>query len=329
MAIRRDPGYKTEVSRINQREKMSGIGYGKIILFGEHFVVYGLEGIAASVEMNTTCEYGENENGIVANDLVTGEIITLGKDKEKRLDKVLELILKDTKIKEKNFRLKLTTNMSLKGGMGSSAALGVAIARCLNEKFSLGLSNEKINGIAYNVEKLFHGNPSGIDNTVSTYGGLLSFKRREGKNEIEKIPLEKPIEIVLADTGIFHDTTEIVEMVRNNKEKEPEKYERIFKEYSELVKEGRKALEEKNLEKVGELMSKNHELLKEIGVSCKELDLLVETALKNGALGAKLTGAGVGGSIIALTPGEELQEKVGKACKDLGFQIYKTRIGVK
>ncbi|MCH7902335.1 mevalonate kinase [archaeon] len=308
---------------------MSGIGYGKVILFGEHFVVYGLEGIAASVEMNTTCEYEENGNGIVANDLVTGELITLGKDREKRLGKVLEVILKDTKIKEKNFRLKLSTNMSLKGGMGSSAALGVAITRCLDEKFSLELNNERINEIAYNVEKLFHGNPSGIDDAVSTYGGLLSFKRREGKNEIEKIPLEKPIEIVLADTGIFHDTAEIVEMIRNNKEKEPQKYERIFKEYSELVKEGRNALNEKNWEKIGELMNKNQELLKEMGVSCKELDLLVETALEQGALGAKLTGAGIGGNMIALTPGEELQEKVAKACKELGFKIYKTRIGVK
>lgn len=308
---------------------MSGIGYGKVILFGEHFVVYGLEGIAASVEMNTICEYDEKSEGITANDLVTGEIITIGKDKEKRLDKVVESILKDTGIKEKNFRLKLTTNMSLKGGMGSSAALGVAIARCLEEKFSLRLSDERINEIAYNVEKLFHGNPSGIDNTVSTFGGLISFKRREGKNEIEKLPLEKPIEVVIADTGIFHDTQEIVEMVRNNKKKEPNKYGEIFREYSELVKEGRKALEEKKWETIGELMNKNHELLKEMGVSCKELDLLVKTALKNGALGAKLTGAGVGGNIIALTPGEELQEKVAKACKDLGFETYKTRIGVK
>jgi len=308
---------------------MSGIGYGKVILFGEHFVVYGLEGIAVSLEMNTTCEYEENSDGIVANDLVTGELITIAEDNEKRLSKVVQSVLKDTGVQEKNFRLKLTTNMSIKGGMGSSAALGVAIARCLNEKFSLELNDERINEIAYNVEKLFHGNPSGIDNTVSTYGGLISFKRGEGKNEIEQLALEKPVEVVLADTGIFHDTAEIVEMVRKNKEKEPEKYGRIFEEYEELVKEGRKALEEKNWGKIGKLMSKNQELLKEIKVSCKELDLLVETALENGALGAKLTGAGVGGNIIALTPGEELQEKVAKACKDLGFKTYKTRIGVK
>ncbi len=302
-----------------------GIGYGKAILFGEHFVVYGLPGIAASVELNTTCAFAQNKNGIISNDLVTGELVRYGENKYKRLDQVLDVVFKETGIKEKNFRLKLTTNMSIKGGMGSSAALGVSIIRCLDQKFRLGLGNERVNEIAYEVEKLFHGNPSGIDNTVSTYGGLLWFVKGKG---FEKIKIRKPVEVVLADTGIIHDTGEIVEMVKRNREKEPEKYSEMFAEYEKLALEAREAIEKEDWGTVGKLVGKNHELLQEMGVSCRELDLLVHTAIQSGALGAKLTGAGIGGNMLALTPGKALQESVAKACEKAGFEVCRTKIGV-
>jgi len=310
---------------------MSGVGFGKAILFGEHFVVYGLPGIAAAIELNTTCFFEKNSDrkeGIFANDLVTGELIKYGEHPEKRLAEVLSIIFSELNFKEKNFHLKLVTNMSVKGGMGSSAALAVSICKCLDKEFSLNLDNAFVNDVAYKVEKLFHSNPSGIDNTVSTYGGLIRFRKKNGGNEIEKIMLKKPVEMVLVDTGLIRDTGEAVDFVKKQKEENPKKFEGIFSGYVGIEKEALVAVKKEQWEKVGKLMNKNQLLLKEMNVSSKELDEIIDTALDAGAFGAKLTGAGLGGNAIILSPGKELQEKVAKACTKKGHNSYKILVGM-
>ncbi|HUT17452.1 MAG TPA: mevalonate kinase, partial [Acidobacteriota bacterium] len=119
-----------------------------------------------------------------------------------------------------------------------------------------------------------------------------------------------------------------VEGVAERKRKNPQKYNPIFKRAEELSFDGRKVLEAYDLKKVGDLMNENHRLLQEIEVSSNELDLLVDVARKHGAFGAKLTGGGGGGCMIALTPGKELQGKVAKAIKNLSFDVLNTKIGV-
>ena len=136
------------------------------------------------------------------------------------------------------------------------------------------------------------------------------------------------MEIVIGSTGKVANTKAMVEGVAERKNKNPQKYNPIFKRAEELAYEGRSALEFYNLRKLGELMNENHRLLQEIEVSSKELDLLVEVARKQGAFGAKLTGGGGGGCMVALTPGKELQEKVAGAIKSLGFEVLSTKIGV-
>ncbi|MEK6957744.1 MAG: mevalonate kinase [archaeon] len=308
---------------------MPGIGYGKAILFGEHFVVYGMPGIAASIELNTTCTYEKKvSGGITANDLVTGETINYGEDKAKKLGQVIQVILRETGIKEKNFRLKLSTNMSLMGGMGSSAALGVSILSCLNKEFSLGIDDKRINEITFEVEKVFHSSPSGIDNTVSTFGGMLWFKKGAA-NTVEQLQIPEPVRIVLIDTGIINDTAELIAKVRKQKEENPKEFEKIFASYSELALKAKNEVEKADWKKVGSLMNKNQELLRRIGVSSSQLEKIIEASLESGALGAKLTGAGVGGNAIALTPEKELQEKVSKKCSALGFKTFKVTAGIK
>ncbi|HLC80119.1 MAG TPA: mevalonate kinase [archaeon] len=306
-----------------------GIGWGKAILFGEHFVVYGFPGIAASIELNTTCKFVKANpgDGITSNDLVSGEKIKYGQHKYKTLDRVIDAILKQTKIEERNFKLDLETNMSLKGGMGSSAALCVSITRCLSEQFSLKLSDEQVNRISFEAEKVFHSNPSGIDNTVSAYGGMIWFEKKQPINFIERMK-SKPVEVVFADTGIFHNTAEIVAMVSHQKDADRKKYQRIFMDYKEIVYPARGLIEKGKWKEVGELMNKNQKLLEEINVSNEANDLLVQTSLQNGALGAKVTGAGLGGNVLALTPGQKLQEQVAKAIEREGFTAYKIKIGV-
>ncbi len=215
-------------------------------------------------------------------------------------------------------------------GIGASAASSVAIARAIAEEFELRLSDEKINEIAYEAEKAYAGTPSGIDNTAATYGGLLWFKRNlsGGPNTIEKLNIRAPVEIVIGNTGIVADTKEMVAGVAERKKRSPEKYNTLFRRAEKLAYSARKALEEFDLRKVGRLMNENHRLLQEIEVSCEELDYLVTLALELGAFGAKLTGGGGGGCMIALTSKEELQETIATAIEDKGYEVLRTKIGI-
>ena len=180
------------------------------------------------------------------------------------------------------------------------------------------------------AEKAYAGNPSGIDNTAATYGGLMWFKKNMGggPDRVEPLSIKEPVEIVIGSTGKVANTKAMVEGVAERKNKNPQKYNPLFKRAEELAYEGRAALEFCDLKKIGDLMNENHRLLQEIEVSSKELDLLVELARKHGAIGAKLTGGGGGGCMVALTPGKELQGKVASAFKTAGYEFLATKIGV-
>jgi mevalonate kinase len=117
--------------------------------------------------------------------------------------------------------------------------------------------------------------------------------------------------------------------VAERKEQNPETYDVIFKQAEDLAYKGRKAIQEFDLKQVGELMNENHRLLQEIEVSCKELDYLVDLARKEGSFGAKMTGGGGGGCMLALTPGRNLQEKVASAIESKGFEVLRTKIGIR
>lgn len=304
-------------------------GYGKLILFGEHFVVYGLPGIASAIELYTRCRLFENADGIKVRDRLTNKNITLGEDKQEILDRTMQVILDEMKLFGKNFRLEIDGDIPVFGGLGSSAALIVSIIRELNENYKVGLRNERINEIAFEAEKVFHGNPSGIDNTVSTYRGLIWFEKnmQGGKNKMEGLKLGKPLHVVIGNTKVIRDTGHVVAEVRQRKEKEPKKFEKIFEEAKNLVIEARKELSKGNEKRIGEMLNENHRLLQEIGVSSAELDKLCEIALENGALGAKLTGAGKGGCMFALCADKKQQEKIAKAFEKQGFEGYITKVG--
>ena len=306
-----------------------GKGFGKTILFGEHFVVYGLEGIPAALGQITTAEI-KKIKGTKGYELIDNRPATPGYKEEKagEYDALILGILNHMKIKEK-IQITLGGDLYCASGMGASAACAVAIARAINDEFKLNYADEQINKAAFEGETAGSGTPSGIDNTVATYGGFIVFTKNllGGANKIELLKIKKPIEIVLANSGLTALTKEVVADVKKLKETEPAKTEAIFSEYKKLVTEAKKAIFSNDLKKVGELMNKNHELLQKITVSCKELDEIVDTARKAGAYGAKLTGTGRGGMVIALTPGKELQDKVAKAIKSLGYDTTKTLIG--
>ena len=308
-----------------------GSGFGKVILFGEHFVVHGIPGIVSAIDPTTDAEVTKTGRGITMKDERKGS-----KDyaKEKRTQQIesIQRMLKTMEIAPETANLSIRLGGNLPGfsGIGASAASSVAIARAIAEEFEKDLPDEKINEIAYEAEKAYAGTPSGIDNTAATYGGLIWFKRNlsGGPNTIEKLSIREPVEIIIGSTGIVADTKEMVAGVAARKKKNPEKYNPLFRQAEELAFTARKALEESDLRKVGDLMNENHRLLQEIDVSCGELDYLVNLAKEQGAFGAKLTGGGGGGCMTALTPGKELQEAVAKAIEKEGFEVLRTKIGV-
>ena len=308
-----------------------GSGFGKVILFGDHFVVHGVPGIVSAVNSTADADVRNTGKGIVVKDERKG---AKGYAEEKRTQQLesIDRILLAMGIEPKTVSLKIVLGGNLPGfsGLGASAASSVAIARAIAEEFGKRLSDERINDVAYEAEKAYAGNPSGIDNTAATYGGLLWFKKNMlgDSNTIERLSIREPVEIIIGSTGIVANTKEMVAGVAKRKRNNPEEYDLLFKQAEDLVFAGREALKQFDLSKVGLLMNENHRLLQEIGVSCKELDLLVDLARKKGALGAKVTGGGGGGCMTALTPTKTLQETVAKAIEKAGFEVLRTKIGV-
>lgn len=308
--------------------KGQGIGFGKAILFNEHFVVYGIPSIVSAIGNYTVAKvepYKKPNINLIDNRDATKNY---KEDKLSQQQDSLKRIFKKMNIdpSKQGIQITLDGNLYAASGIGASAASCVAIARALAEYYDLDISDDEINNIAYEGEKGYHGNPSGVDNTASTYGGLIWFERKE-ENIIEKIEISQPIEIVIGNTGKVADTSAAVAGVRERREKNPQKYDEIFDRAENIAYLAKRALEEGDFKEVGKLMNENHKLLQQIEVSSRELDFLVSIAREQGALGAKLTGGGLGGNMIALTPGRDLQEKVANAIEKEGFQTVQTVIG--
>lgn len=305
-----------------------GIGFGKAILFNEHFVVYGVPSIVSAIGRYTVAKVESSENS--GWELEDNRNATPGykEDKLEQQKESMGYIIDKMDLDLSNSGIKITLegNLYAASGIGASAASCVAIARALSEYYDMDLSNEEINNIGYAGEKGYHGTPSGVDNTASTYGGLIWFQK-EDEPKIEKISIPSPVEVVMGNTGKVADTSAAVAGVKERKQKNPDKYKQIFDRAENIAYLAKNAFQEEDYKEIGKLMDENHKLLQQIEVSCKELDFLVKLARDHGALGAKLTGGGFGGNMIALTPGKDLQDRVANAIEKEGFQTLKTVIG--
>ena len=309
----------------------SGKGYGKTILFGEHFVVYGLPAIASALGSYTAAEVKVVDG--TGWEVIDKRPATPGY-KEKKYNEAMQAIKNvidymNIDIGCQKLEITFSGDLFAASGVGASAAQATSLARAINDSFTLMLDDEKINEAAYEGEKAYHGTPSGIDNTASTYGGLIWFVKNlnGGKNVMEVLHSPKKMPLVIANSGITASTTEVVADVRSLKEANPEKFEKIFSDYKDLSKKAKKALLTSDDVSIGNLMNQNHKLLQEITVSGEINDKLIEIALNNGALGAKITGTGRGGLVIALARNEEIQEKISKAIEMEGYESWKTMIG--
>jgi mevalonate kinase len=309
----------------------TGKGYGKTILFGEHFVVYGLPSIASALGSYTTADVKVVKGkGWTVNDQRPA---TPGYKEQKFTEAMRSIanVINHLKVDIENQRLEISFagDLIAASGVGASAAQCTSLARALSETFNLNLDDERINEAAYEGEKAYHGTPSGIDNTASTYGGLIWFVKNlgSGKNTMELLQSPRKMLIVLANSGITASTTEVVADVRRLREEDPKRIEKIFGEYTKLAEAAKKALLKGDVATIGNLMNQNHRMLQQITVSGKVNDELVGIALENGAIGAKLTGTGRGGLVIGLAENEDMQEKIASAIEEKGYSAWRTTIG--
>ena len=278
---------------------------GKVILFGEHAVVYGCPAIAmpiVQVKAYALAEAAKVGTGVAINaqDLGRQYLVAAASESDPFGVTCRNILKKLGLTIEPDVRITLHSDIPIASGLGSGAATATAVAKAFVRWLGWELTPAQLSPIIYETEKIFHGTPSGIDNTVVVYEQPVWFVRDK---IVETFQVGQPLTILVADTGISSPTHRTVGDVRAGWQKEPERYEALFAAVAEIVQSAREAIESGDLLKVGQLMNQNHELLIQLGVSSEANDKLVEAAQNAGALGAKLSGGGRGGNnVILATP---------------------------
>jgi mevalonate kinase len=274
---------------------------GKIILFGEHAVVYGRPALAVPVtQVHADVEITDSDSAgiwIQAPGIhLHAELNTLPSDHP--IAAVIHNLFFLSRVSPfPSLNIKITSSIPVASGLGSGAAVTVALTRALSTHINYSMTDEQINAFAYEIEKLHHGTPSGIDNTVVTYAKPVYFIKGQA---MEIFKVGQAFTIVIGDTGISAPTKESVADVRKLWEADKAKWESVFDKAGAIANQAREKTESGKWNDLGALMDQNHALLQELTVSSPELDKFVLTARTAGALGAKMSGGGRGGNMIAL-----------------------------
>jgi mevalonate kinase len=283
---------------------LSASAPGKIILLGEHAVVHGRPAIAvpvtqvqakAIIQANPSAERGSIQ--ILAPAIgLEAEYHTL--EEQQPIRATIHLTLQALQVTHvPACTLRISSTIPVASGLGSGAAVAVAVIRVLSSFLGKQLSDQQVSSIAFEIEKIHHGTPSGIDNSVVTFNKPIYFLRGQ---PIEMLRVPRPFTLVIGNTGIASPTSLTVSDVLLAWQENPQRVDAIFDEITYNTQQARTRIETGDPDSIGPLLSRNHQLLRELGVSSNELDCLVQAALKAGALGAKLSGGGRGGNMIAL-----------------------------
>ncbi|MFZ2097543.1 MAG: mevalonate kinase [Anaerolineales bacterium] len=306
-----------------------GTGFGKTILIGDQFVLEEVPAIVSAIPFETvaTVERSAGDGWILEDNRI--EVPGYKEKKKEQQVRSIDRILEVMNIDVKKNPIKITYGGTLLAGsgVGASAASCVSLVRALNAEFNLHYSIEDLNRIAWQGEFPYHGIASGVDNTASTYGGLLLFQLINGQQHFEKIRTPESFEIVLANSGITANTALLDEITEQQKKDDPQLFASRLKIITTQADNMKQALEAGDLETVGRIMSNNHKILVDMQFSHETLDYLCKLALEKGAWGAKVTGGGRGGYMVALTPGKKLQDKVASTFEKEGYKLIRATIG--
>lgn len=304
---------------------------GKVILFGEHAVVFGRAALGMGLPGAMTAERLRPRAGHLELHLPAWDFSgccchpgPLGRVL-RRLDELLP--------GRGGMELSVRSHIPPGAGLGSSAALAVLLVRALARVRGLALDAGEQRRLAHELEKIFHGRPSGLDDTLACHGGMCLFRRGRWNGHIPELPL--PVRklsdqvlriecrvpgLVVGYTGRQHNTRRMVEQVRRRRQRQPNEVEALFTEIERCLWRGLAALGTGSWEELGRALSRNQQLLESLGVSSPEIAELVLLARRHGALGAKLTGSGGGGAVVALAPGK--QHEVARAWSGAGYRAW-------
>ncbi len=297
--------------------------HGKVILFGEHAVVYGRLALAVPIREAVVLDHLQ--------ELARGVLIRVepwglhASDTDPGPVGEALRILSRFFPGEAGFEARVTARIPAGVGLGSSAALAAVLVRALAWVRGLQADDDVVRAGVHAMERVFHGRPSGLDGAVATLGKVCLFRRgaAEDAGQVETLSLLVP-PLVVGSSGVSRATATMVAHVCRLREEEPARVEAAFDTIERCLEAGLQAWREGDLWSLGRAMTRNHEVLQGLGVSTPELDALVQAALRAGALGAKMTGGGGGGCVVALAPGHE--EDVLRAWQAEGFWTFAMRL---
>ncbi|MEW6665443.1 MAG: mevalonate kinase [Thermodesulfobacteriota bacterium] len=307
-----------------------GFGLGKTVLVGDAFVQFGIPAIVAAIEQVTAAEVRQQPgSGWTLEDL-RPEIEGYKSSKLKQQGESVDRVLQAMGIDLDKTRIKITLGGDLLAGsgIGASAAGCVALARALNEEFNLSMTDDSLNRVAFEGEKAYHGDPGGVDNAASTFGGILWFQKNlsSQKDLIERIVPAAVLHVLLANSGVNVDTSRVISYKKERMNNHPEQFKAALQASGEQAVQLRRSLERNDLDRAGRIMDEHHQILRGLRFSHERIEAILKIARREGALGGKITGGGMGGYALILTMDELHQGRVAEAIEDKGFRTLKSRV---
>jgi len=300
---------------------------GKVILFGEHFVVYGVKAILCSINKRVTVTAEKTSDKKIVINSEIGNLILEPNKSISEINSPLKpfyyLANKVIKNQDTGIQIKIDSEIPLGVGLGSSSACCVAGAAAIFKLFG-DISKEEILELAIEAERTIFENTSGADCTVCVYGGIMEYDKKQGFKKIEDEP---NFQLVIANSNIEHSTESMVSEVKAFTIKNKEEFSKLLDQELELVEDVLKLLKENNTIKLGEKINQNQKYLETIGISNNQLRKMIEIGQKT-SFGAKITGSGGGGCIFAITDESNLEDTL-KEFKDNNFECFSVEIDFK
>lgn len=298
---------------------------GKVIWFGEHFVVLGKPAIASSINLRAkVCISGSQNNKIVIESRDLDEKYVYGRKISSKLvqfKKIIDYCLSQNIISRlKPFHAVIESSIPIASGLGSSASTAVAFTAAFLAYHNIYFDRNTISRIAYEAEKIVHAKPSGIDNTVTSYGGFLVY--RKGRIRRIRVKWPKQYLLLIVDTGIPRNTGEVVKKVLERYRRNEDIMKHIYVAAEKIVRKAIKCFRNGDIDCIAELMNINHGLLASLGTSIYKIESIIHKALVSGALAAKITGAGMGGSVIVLANRSKLEDII-KSLSPISYRIIR------